>query len=218
MPATAATAPRPWTAVIPADTLTGRPTACRRAPTNDPTDTSGVIRTLSSVGTCRAVGPSHVHPRPAPTVTATTTSTVMAADSATTRQRADRSTRRPPVGHEEDDPGGGRELDGGGQGAQGDAPPQPPPVPRVIPASIRPTMRASLCPDDTKLKRASGLSTPSHSARPASLPRRRASGGSDTIMRTTPTSSRARNTRIWLTSEVPPTDAPSRLTDTKSGP
>jgi len=79
-------------------------------------------------------------------------------------------------------------------------------------------MRASLWPDDTKLNRASGLSTANHRAIPGSLPRWRARTGSDTIRSTTPTSSMARKAKMADTNEVPDTDAPAWLTDTNSGP
>ena len=88
----------------------------------------------------------------------------------------------------------------------------------VTPATNRPTIKASLWPDAMKLNRASGLSAPSHNARPGSVPRCRDRRGSDTMIAATPMSSAARNHRIWLTKEPPETVTVARLTITKSGP
>ena len=64
------------------------PTACTMEWKNAPRDTEGVDRIRSSVGTCRAVGPSHVQPSPAASVTPMTTTMGATTASRTTRQRS----------------------------------------------------------------------------------------------------------------------------------
>ena len=93
-----------------------------------------------------------------------------------------------------------------------------PSMARVTPASSKPTINASLCPEAMKLKSASGLSTPSHSASPGSVPNRRDRRGRETIIRSTPIISMNRNTRTWTTRAPPETLAAARVTVTKSGP
>ncbi len=78
-------------------------------------------------------------------------------------------------------------------------------------------MSASLCPEEMKLNNASGLRTPSHIAIPGSVPMLRASGGKAHASKHTPSSSSARKTSTWKTSELP-VSAATRLSETKSGP
>ena len=64
------------------------------------------------------------------------------------------------------------------------------------PARARPTMRESLCPEATKLMMNSGLATVIHWARAPSVPSRRASSGTKTMISTTPATATRRNRKI----------------------
>ncbi len=83
VPATAISSQTIWVAVTVGLSRIGIPTPCRIEWTKEPRDTEGEDRTRSSVGTCSAVGLSHVHPKPEaivmPTTTTTGTTTVSAA-------------------------------------------------------------------------------------------------------------------------------------------
>src|ERR1700722_2130169 len=84
------TAPAPqtyWATVIMVAWLTGMSMAWSRWAKNTPNATAGVDSTFNSVGTCNALGPSHVQPSPTMAVTATRTTTGTRTASARTRQR-----------------------------------------------------------------------------------------------------------------------------------
>src|SRR5664280_345312 len=215
---TATTLASVWTTLMTVCFATGTPTAWRIPHRKEANETIGVIRTFNSVGTLSAVGPSQVHPKPAPTVTATTTRAVMRADSAITRTRRAPSTRVHSSATMNTMAAAAGSLMVAASAHTAIPHRSRPPVPMVMPATINPTIRASLCPEETKLNRASGLSAPNHSASPGWWPSRRASTGSETINRITPTSSMSRKTRIWATSDPPPTATARWLRETKNGP